>query len=117
MTKPFDIIKKAKRELDIQEEKELQEVFNSPAITLFDGIIYGLGSNWKESLNDAIKLLKQEGWSPKELLNNKDKFRTYAASSSLIESVEQEGSEALFILRGVRAYTPSEVTSEPDLVY
>lgn len=117
MTKFSDILKKVKQELDTQEEKELQEIFNSPAITFFNDIIYGLGSNWKESLNDAIKLLKQEGWSPKELLNNKDKFRTYAASPSLIESVEQEGSEALFILKGARAYTPSEVTSEPDSVY
>lgn len=114
MTKPSDIIKKAKQELDLQEQKELQEIFNSPAITLFYGTIYGLGSNWKESLDDAIKHLKQEGWEFESLLEAKDKFSTYAASSSLIESVEQEGSEALFILRGARAYTPLEVSLDDD---
>lgn len=115
MTNPFDIIKKAKQELDLQEEKELQEIFNSPAITLFDGTVYGLGNNCKESLNDALKHLKEEGWELKALLDVKDKLSTYAASPSLIQSVEQEGSEALFILRGAKAYTPSEVSLEDDL--
>ena len=41
MINPFDIIKKAMQELDLQEEKELKEIFNSPAITLFDGTING----------------------------------------------------------------------------
>lgn len=114
MTNPSDIIKKAKQELDLQEEKELQEIFNSPAITLFDNTIYGLGDNWKESLNDALKHLKEEGWELKDLLEAKDRLGTYSASPSLIESVEQEGSEALFILRGARAYTPLEVSLDDD---
>lgn len=115
MTNPFDIIKKAKQELDLQEEKELQEIFNSPAITLFDGTIYGLGNNWKESLDDALKHLKEEGWELKALLDVKDKLSTHAASPSLVQSVEQEGGEALFILRGAKAYTPLEVSLDDDL--
>lgn len=105
MSESINYVKKAKIALLEEQDKEIEEILNSPSICVFKGTIYGVGNTYKESLKEAYPLLLEEGFTEEEI---KDNIFCYAASPSLIQKVEEEGGDTLFITKGSRAFLPSE---------
>lgn len=105
-SKAIKFLKKAEESFNESFNKDLEVLFQSPSIAVYKGIIYGLGNDWKESIQDAIKNLREEGYTLSQV---KDDISVYSASTALIHSVEEEGSEALFVVRGAKAFVPGEI--------
>lgn len=108
MSDPFKLLKSLKQAFIEQEEREVQELFTSPCITVYDDTIYGYGTNWKESLKDALDTFKNEGYTLQEVSELSDEMFTYHVSESFIEAVKQYGSDVSFYTQGSKAYLVHE---------